>query len=210
MNYAYFRSLNSLYPLAVQENSVDSFVLKNGLKIDKREIEISSFQNSLEERSEFREFIHSLKDRDNLFIYDLSILSDKVDEIVKVLNCIFKREIDIFISRFNIKINNSTKSKIVISLLNEVREDLKNIQKRKMGRPKGSLSKSKYDRYRENIIKLLKEGRSVNEISKMLNINRSSLRDYIASRNLKELASIEKRNSESLTIILPEKECKIY
>lgn len=210
MNYAYFRSLNSPYPLAVQENSVDSFVLKNGLKIDKREIEISSFQNSLEERSEFREFIHSLKDRDNLFIYDLSILSDKVDEIVKVLNCIFKREIDIFISRFNIKINNSTKSKIVISLLNEVREDLKNIQKRKMGRPKGSLSKSKYDRYRENIIKLLKEGRSVNEISKMLNINRSSLRDYIASRNLKELASIEKRNSESLTIILPEKECKIY
>ena len=208
MNYGYFRSSNAICSLAIQENSVDEYLLKSGLNIDKREIELSSFSKSLEKREDFIKFIHSLKDKDKLFIYDLSILSLKIDEVVKILNCIFKKDVDIIICRFNIILNRDSSSKIVLYLLNEMSEDLKSFQRRKLGRPKGSLSKSKYDRYREKILSLLKEEKSVNEISKILNISRSSLRDYIASRNLKELASIEKKD-KNLNFILPKKECKM-
>ncbi|WP_187647724.1 recombinase family protein [Nitrosophilus labii] len=210
MNYVYLRTQNSNYSIAVQENSIDEYVLRNNLIIDEKKVEVTPYSQSIDDRKDFIEFLQSLKDGDKLFIYDLSVFSMKVGEIVKILNCIFKKDIDIFISRFNIKLNYNTQSKIIIYLLNEVRENCKKIKKRSTGRPKGSLSKSKYDMYREKIITLLKEGKSVNEISKILNVSRSSLRDYISSRNLKELAATEgevKREGE--IFILPKSECKI-
>lgn len=209
MNYAYFRSCSDYASLATQENSIDKYLLKNSCKVDKKKIEISSFGQPLEDRKDFIDFLHSLKDKDKLFIYDLSAFSIKVGEVVKVLNCIFKKDIDIIISRFNIKIDSSSHCKTILSLLNEVREGCKRIKKSGIGRPKGSLSKSKYDLYRDKIIIFLKEGRSVNEISKILKVSRSSLRDYIVSRGLKELVSKKSDTKEEKALKLLDSECRI-
>jgi hypothetical protein len=61
------------------------------------------------------------------------------------------------------------------------------------GRPKGRMSKSKFDIYRPKVIAMLEDGASVSEISKALHVSRSSLKDYINSRGLKELAKTKKK-----------------
>jgi Mn-dependent DtxR family transcriptional regulator len=43
--------------------------------------------------------------------------------------------------------------------------------------------------YLEQIIELLKKRRSVSEIARVLGVSRSSLKDYIESRELKEVVS---------------------
>lgn len=210
MIYAYLRAQNIRYSIASQEKSIDDFASKNGLSIDEKEVEISSYTKPLDEREDFKTFLHSLNNNDKLFVYDLSLFSNRVGEIVKILNCLFKRGIEIYISRYSIKLDENSSAKLVISLLNDLRENFKEYRNKGLGRPKGSISKSKYDVYREKIIKYLKEGKSVSEISKILNVSRTSLRDYIVSRNLKELAATEGNIENSGEIfVIPKSECKI-
>jgi len=60
------------------------------------------------------------------------------------------------------------------------------------GRPKGRMSKSKFDIYRAEIIEQLSLGSSVSKISRSLSVSRTSLKDYINSRGLKELVVAKK------------------
>jgi len=210
MVYAYLRAQNIRFSIVLQEKSIEEFAAQKGFIIDEKEVEISSYNKSLEDREDFRRFLHSLKSGDKLFIYDLSLFSNRVGEIVKILNCLFKRGVEIYISKFFIKLNENSPAKIVVSLLNDLRESFKELKNRGLGRPKGSISKSKYDIYRDDILKYLKEGKSVSEISKLLNISRTSLRDYIVSRNLKELAATEgKMENFGEILIIPKSECRL-
>jgi len=210
LNYIYLRVKSGRYSVALQEKSIEEFAGKYEVCIDKKEIEISPDTKSLEEREEFTDFLRSLEKADSLFIYDLSILSHKVGEIVKILNCLFNREIELYISKYSLKVDVNSPSKVVISLLNDIREVNIKMKKSSKGRPKGSISKSKYDKFRDKIIKMLKEGKNVSEISKILNISRSSLRDYIASRNLKDLVSKNESVNKEINIFEFQKvECKI-
>ncbi len=210
MNYAYLRVQNIRHSIAFQEKSIELFASKKSLGIDEKEVEISPFTKSLEEREDFLEFLQSLKEGDTLFVYELSVLSNRVGEIVKILNCLFKKEITIYFSRYQIKVDISTPAKIIISLLNEIRENFITIKHKGIGRPKGSLSKSKYDKFRDEIINYLKEGKSVSQISKILDVSRTSLRDYIVSRDLKELAIREEDiNKRGEIFVIPASECKI-
>jgi hypothetical protein len=56
------------------------------------------------------------------------------------------------------------------------------------GRPKGRMSKSKFDINRKEIVEYLIQKESVSAISKTLGVSRTSLKDYINSRGLKDLA----------------------
>jgi len=210
MVYAYLRAQNIRYSIISQEKSIEDFAAKQGLCIDEKEVEISSYTKPLEQREDFIAFLRSLKSGDKLFVYDLSLFSNRVGEIVKILNCLFRRGIEVYISKYSIKLDENSPSKIVIYLLNDIRENFKKMKHRSLGRPKGSISKSKYDIYRDKIINYLKEGRSVSEISKLLNVSRTSLRDYIVSRNLKELAATEGDiEKQGEIFVIPKSECKI-
>ncbi len=210
MNYTYLRVKSGRYSVALQEKSIEEFAQKCEICIDKKEVEISPDTKGLEEREKFTDFLHSLEKGDSLFIYDLSILSYKVGEIVKILNCLFNREIELYISKYALKVDINSSSKMVVSLLNDIREVNIKMKKSSKGRPKGSISKSKYDKFRDKIIKMLKEGKNVSEISKILNVSRSSLRDYIASRNLKDLVSKNESVNKEINIFEFQKvECKI-
>ena len=203
MNYIFLRS--ERYSLATQEKSIKDYMQANDFAIEEVEVEVSSVTKSLDERVEFKKFIHSLQEGDKLFIYDLWVLAQRIGELIQILNCIFNRKIELIITKYGLKITKETPSHITIALLNQQREANKST-KAHTGRPKGSISKSKFDKYREVIIQMIKEGKSVTEIAKKLNASRSSIRDYIVSRELKEIAS----GSSKVNILdLPKTECKI-
>ncbi len=206
MNFSYLRVKSKRYTIVTQEKAIQDYAVKHGYKIDEKVIEVSPITKNLEEREELIDFLHALHPKDRLFVYELNLLSFKIEEIVKILNCLFIRDVEIHVCKYDIVISKKAEAGVVISLLNEIRES--NLTSQKLGRPKGSISKSKYDVYRDEIIKYLKEGKNVTEIAKILNISRTSLRDYIESRNLKELTAIE-GSIENKSETLPQTKCKI-
>ncbi len=188
MTYAYLRQLSDNKNIITQQNNILSFSLMRGLNIDKEVIEYSNTSIEIEDREDFQKFIHSLSSGDNIIADEIWMLSERVDEIIKIIHCILSEGINLYISSSNtIIITNSTIGEI-FPLLNSIREKQKNKENR-IGRPKGSRSKSKFDLYQKEIIEYLREGMNVSAISRRLEVSRSSLKDYIISRGIKEMIS---------------------
>jgi len=82
--------------------------------------------------------------------------------------------------------NKETNMVDIFPLLNALRKEEKE-KTTQIGRPKGSKSSSKFDVYQREIVSFLSEGMSVSAIARELDVSRSSLKDYIESRGIKEL-----------------------
>jgi len=199
MIYSYTRQIPTLSNLIEQQQDVLSFAISRNLKIDKEVVEYATKNLTIDERSEFESFLQSMQMGDSVIISSLSILSDRASELIKVINCMLSRGIDVWIANPNILLNRDTNMVDIFPLLNELNE----VEKRKnsnIGRPKGSRSNSKFDKYKGEIITLLNDNLSVSAIARELDVSRSSLKDYIESRGLKELLSrdwIEKSHNNS-------------
>ena len=77
---------------------------------------------------------------------------------------------------------------LVLGLIDQLRKQMQDESKKVIGRPKGSKSSSKFDVYINDILSYIKEKKSVSEMARLLNVSRSSLKDYIESRELKQVA----------------------
>jgi len=186
MTYAYLRQVPGTKSLTLQQKDVIGYALAQGLEIDKEVVEHSSKNRPIEERKQFEEFMHSMKEGDNLIVNEIWTLSNRIDEIIKIICCTISRKINLHIVSQGILITKETQLGKVLPLLNEDREETQ--EKRvSVGRPKGSKSRSKFDALQPKILQLLKDGLSVSAIARELNVSRSSLKDYIESRSLKEL-----------------------
>lgn len=173
--------------ITVQQKQVLKYAHHHGIKIDTTEIENSNPSLELEERKEFKGFLRSLEKEDHILIFDLSTLSSSVEELVKIFECLLTRSISVHIAESGTTIDVNSKPLILLELLSKQRE-LNSLEKEKtQGRPKGRMSKSKFDIYRPQVIELLESRTSVSEIAKILHVSRTSLKDYINSRGLKDL-----------------------
>jgi len=137
MNYAYIRQMPHFVPLSQQQRDILSFAMEHHLDIEKEVVEYSSKNVSLDERKDFESFMQNIRKGDRLIISSFAVISDKVEEIVKVINCILSHEATLYICAPETKID--------------------------------------------------KEEMSVSAIARELGVSRSSLKDYIESRGLKEL-----------------------
>ena len=197
MIIAYLRGKNRNFSISYQQEYLIAYALRKGIAIDLTEIDDDPFSTILEERKTLLDLIHSLKNEDQILIYDLWVLSKKVGELTKIFDCILKNNVSIIVSRQDIVINSETPLQTIISLLSTQREQNLQTQKKVMGRPKGSFSKSKFDPYKSQILEMLEQNISVSEIAKKLGVSRSSLKDYINSRSLKEI--IDSKNIPQMT-----------
>jgi DNA invertase Pin-like site-specific DNA recombinase len=186
MTYAYLRQIPGYGNLSEQQRHILSFALTRGLQIDKEVIEYSTKQRSIEERHEFEKFLHSLEKGDRIVVEHLAVLSDNVEEVVKVINCMLSRDITLYLAANKIKIDKTTPLVDVFPLFNDLRE-AQRANTGRIGRPKGSRSSSKFDVYQAQIIAMLKEDMNVSAIARELGVSRSSLKDYIESRGLRDL-----------------------
>jgi len=186
LTYAYLRQVPGSRSLISQQQTVVGFALQRGLEIDKEVVEYSGRNRPIEERKEFEEFIHSLSEGDNLIVDEVWTLSSRADELIKIIGCTISRKIELYVADKGVLITKETPLGQVIPLINELRE---NEERRGggVGRPKGSKSRSKFDAMQPEILQGLKEGKSVSSIARELGVSRSSLKDYIESRDLKTL-----------------------
>jgi DNA invertase Pin-like site-specific DNA recombinase len=188
MVIAFLRGKNKLFSISSQQDFIINYAKKSNIAIKMTEIDNDLQSCTLENRHDLLNLLDSLKNSDTILIYDLWVFSQKVGELAKIFDCILRHGITVHICKKNITINSDIPAGILINLLSEQRE--KNLVEKKatMGRPKGSFSKSKFDKYKSQIVSMIQEELSVSEIAKRLEVSRSSLKDYINSRSLKEIA----------------------
>lgn len=194
MNIILLKNKNDAYPLTAQQKQILKYAHQNRLTIDSTEIENSHPLLVLEDRKEFKGFLRSLKDEDHVLIFDLTTFSSSVEELVKIFECILARSISLHVVSSATVINIHSKPLVLLELLVKQRELNKQQDKEiSQGRPKGRMSTSKFDIFRPQVIELLEEGISVSEISKRLEVSRTSLKDYINSRGLKDLVKAKEK-----------------
>jgi len=188
MNIVLLKNRSDDFPIVIQQKQILKYAHHHDLAINATEIENSDPTLELEERKEFKGFLRSLSKQDHILIFDLFTFSKNVEELVKIFECLLTRSISVHIADINVCIHIDTKPLVLLDLLVKQRELNKNLDKEKaQGRPKGRMSKSKFDTYRPQIIELLEKRTSISEIAKILHVSRTSLKDYVNSRGLKEL-----------------------
>ena len=186
MSYAYLRQMPESNSMSEQQRHILSYALGQGLEVEKEVVEYSNKNNIIEEREKFEGFLQSLDEGSIVIVDTMSTLSNSAEEMIKVINCMLRRGIELHIASTKTVMNKNTSVVDIFPLLNDLREEQK-AKSNQIGRPKGSRSVSKFDIYQPQIMTLLKEGMNVSAIARELEVSRSSLKDYIESRGLREL-----------------------
>lgn len=198
---AYIRTSTDKQDLNNQKLEILEFARKKELKVDEFvEITISSRKTSKQRRID--EVLQRLVDSDVLIVTELSRLGRSTAEVISLINELVARNIRIIILKQNLDIHkHDMNSKIVITLFSlfaELERDLislrtkealaaKRLQGVLLGKPKGTIQKSKFDKDVERIKELLKLGLSVRKITKLLGYtNHIALNTYINKRHIRE------------------------
>ena len=148
------------------------------------EITISSRKTSKQRRIE--EVLQMLTDTDTLVVTELSRLGRSTAEVIALVNELVARNIRVIILKQNLDIyQHDMTSKIVITLFSlfaELERDLISLRTKEalaakkqqgitLGKPKGTIQKSKFDVDQERIKDLLKLGLSGRKIATLLGYN---------------------------------------
>jgi putative DNA-invertase from lambdoid prophage Rac len=197
---AYIRVSTSKQDIKTQKLEIFEYARKHNLSITKFiEAEVSSKKSVKSRRIE--ELLEKLKETDILIITELSRLGRSTSEVIDLVNQIIKNKIRLIAIKQSLDITaHDMASKVMVtmfSLFSELERDLissrtkdalasKKSQGIKLGKPKGTIQKSKFDDDVEKIKELLSLGLSIRKIAKYLGLsNHIGLNNYITSRELK-------------------------
>ena len=198
---AYLRTSTDKQDLNHQKLELLEFARKKSLSIDEFiEITISSRKTSKQRRID--ELLSMLNDGDILLVTELSRLGRSTAEVMTIVNSLAKRNIRVIVVKQNLDISkqdiNSKVTLTLFSLFSELERDLISLRTKEalaskkrqgqiLGKPKGTIQKSKFDKHVGKFQELLDYGLSVRKISSVLEYsNHIALNTYINKRNLKK------------------------
>ncbi|MDD4856247.1 MAG: recombinase family protein [Sulfuricurvum sp.] len=179
------------------------------LPIDREMIDQLSQNKRLSERNNVVELFRPLR-ADTLLIYDTWVLSTNIEDIIQMTSCLLKNGNTIHCVKQGITINAQSDIMVVLGLVDQLRQMVQNDDKKGIGRPRGSKSVSKFDLKLEQIVSLLKQNNSVSEIARQMKVSRSSLKDYVESRELKALVQgvvLSSNGSDTRAIMIETIQC---
>jgi len=205
---AYIRASTDKQDIDNQRLQVLDYANKHKVSVDEFiEITISSRKTSKQRRID--EMLERLADSDTLIVTELSRLGRSTAEVIGLINELVQRQIRVIIIKQNLDIQPGQQTqdmatKIIITLFSlfaELERDLISLRTKealaakkkqgiKLGKPKGTLQRSKFDEHQETIVALLKAGVSVRTIAKKhLHCDHTSLNTYVNKRGLREQAT---------------------
>jgi len=199
MNIGYVRVSTEEQEVKNQELEIRRYAEAKRITINKfTQVEISSRKSQKDRKIDE---LMLLSDKDNLIVTELSRLGRSTKEVLFLIDDLKDKGIIIHLIKQNIildKNSNDPMSRLLITLLasfGELERDLisqrtKEALKSKkesgviLGRPRGSTGKSKLDGKEKEIQEFLSKSISKSSISKILDCDRSTLNNFIKSRNL--------------------------
>jgi len=167
---------------------IKSYSLANSLEIDDKFVDHETKRDKELEEFAATKFFRSHNEA-TLLVVSVWVFGTSVEEIAQTFSCLFKSGITIHFIQEGIVVSKESSAMLVLGLLDSARQLFQSRRQNGVGRPKGSKSRSKFDVYLEEIMTYIQEGKSVSEIARLLGVSRSSLKDYIESRELKQLAN---------------------
>ncbi|NDY71055.1 invertase [Desulfobacter hydrogenophilus] len=147
------------------------------------------------------ELLRNLKEDDILIVSELSRLGRNLMEVMSILHDCMERDIKVYAVKEGYELGNNINSKVLafaFGLSAEIERTLisqrtkealarKKSEGKKLGRPKGSLSKeTKLTGKEEEIKELLRKKVSVSAIGRILGVHRLTVDNFIKSRKLKD------------------------
>jgi len=187
MVIAYIRPDKLFDAAGEQLQLINSYAISKNITIDDEFIDQTSQNKRLSERTNVTEYFQQ-QQNNTLLIYDVWVLSTNMEDLIQMFSCLLKNGFKVHFIKQSVIISQQSNVMLVLGLIDQLRQILQNELKRVIGRPKGSKSNSKFDQYINEILQFLKEKKSVSEMSRLLGVSRSSLKDYIESRELKQVA----------------------
>ena len=197
---AYIRTSTDKQELNNQKLEIFEYAKKHQFQISNFiEMSVSSRKTSKERRID--DMISALNNADILIVTELSRLGRSTAEVIGLINELLKKKVRIIVikQQLDIKQHDMT-SKVMItlfSLFSELERDLISLRTKealaskkrqgiKLGKPKGTIQKSKFDKDIEKIKELLGLGLSVRKIASFLGYtNHIGLNNYVKKRNLR-------------------------
>lgn len=188
MVVSYIRPDKDFEGVYEQLKLINGYASQKGIVIEEEMVDQTSQNKRITDRCDTVQFLRALYG-DTLIVYDTWTLSSNIEDIVQMMSCLLKNEITIHFVKQGVVIDRNSDTMVVLGLIDQLRQIVQDDAKKGIGRPKGSKSSSKFDTHLDRIVELLRERKSVSEISRILEVSRSSLKDYIESRELKEVVS---------------------
>ena len=188
MVHVYIRSDKNFEAAYEQLKMINMYAEQKRISIDDEFIDQKSQNKRLHERDEVASYFkHGAGG--TLLVYDTWVLSTNMEDAVQMFSCLLKNGYEVHFVKQSVIISNKSDVMVVLGLIDQLRQTLQDGSKKSIGRPKGSRSSSKFDKYHNEILSHIKSNKSVSEIARILHVSRSSLKDYIESRELREVAS---------------------
>ena len=196
---AYLRASTDKQDLSHQKLEILEFARRHDLRVAEFiEITVSSHKTGKQRRID--ELVGMLGETDMLIVTELSRLGRSTAEVIDLVNLLVRRNIRVVAIKQNLDISGQDmNSKVIITLFSlfaELERDLislrtkealaaKKAQGKLLGKPKGTLQKSKFDKDVTRIRELLGYGLSVRKIAKFLGYaSHIALNTYINKRGL--------------------------
>ncbi len=200
---AYLRASTDKQDLNHQKLEVLEFARRQGLHIDGY-VEITASSRQPRQQRRIDELLQKLDATDTLIVTELSRLGRSTAEVIALVNALVERNIRLIALKQGLAVDRQDmNSKIIItlfSLFSELERDLislrtrealaaKKAQGQPLGKPRGTLQKSKFDKDVARIKELLGYGLSVRKIAKVLGCSSHiALNTYINKRGLRQSA----------------------
>lgn len=200
---AYLRASTDKQDLNHQKLELLEFSRKQSLPIDEFvEVTVSSRQTTKQRRID--DLMDKLVEADTLMVTELSRLGRSTAEVISLVNALVKKNIRVIFTKQNLDIStHDMNSKIILTLFSlfaELERDLISLRTKEalaskkregqiLGKPKGTIQKSKFDNNIDKIKELLGYGLSVRKIANVLGYkSHISLNTYIKKRNIINMA----------------------
>ena len=193
-NYAYLRVSKDSQDTANQRHGILEYANANGIR------DLIFIEDTVSSRVDWKkrkigQLINSTAKTGDVIVFaEVSRMARSVLEVLDILKIAMEKELIIYISKQNVKLDNTIQAKIyavVLGLAAEIERDFISSRTKEalarlksegktLGRPKGSAGKSlKLDKYKKEIIEYINKDVSVASMSKILEVNYFTLTRYI-------------------------------
>jgi DNA invertase Pin-like site-specific DNA recombinase len=200
---AYLRASTDKQDLNHQKLEVLEFARRQGLHVDGY-IEVTVSSRQARQRRRIDEPLGALDEADTRIVTELSRLGRSTAEVIALVNALVGRNIRLIALKQNLAVDRQDmNSKVIVTLFSlfaELERDLvslrtrealaaKKAQGQRLGKPRGTLQRSKFDKDAARIRELLGYGLSVRRIAKVLGCSSHiALNTYINKRGLRQPA----------------------
>lgn len=182
-----------------QKLSIEKYIRTNNIELDEQiEIEV----NFPKEEEKIIHILKSLNQAYTVIVSDLNVFGRTTEVILEILKYLLKKKVHIIsvnqnldliddedmLTQMVLGVINMTISleKGLMSLRTKEALNVKKAQGIHLGKPKGTIQKSKFDKQRDKIEELLSVGLSVRKIAKLLGYNNHiGLNNYVKKRNIR-------------------------